>query len=77
LGLWTIKRVLQVIGYYGTNPAIATDVKIIYSDIDLSKATRNSFENYIKTDLQEGYLYNPVLYSQWFKSLANGKYAEE
>lgn len=69
------KGTAQFIGYYGTDPATATDEQIIYSDIDLSKATRNSFENYIKTDLQEGYLYNPALYSQWFNTLANGKYA--
>jgi hypothetical protein len=62
------------VDYYGTDPATATDVNIIYSELDLSKATRKSFENYIKTDLQEGYLYNPALYSQWFNSLANGKY---
>jgi len=68
------KGTASFIGYYGTNPGTATDVEIIYSDMDLSKATRNSFENYIKTDLQEGYLYRPALYSQWFNNLASGKY---
>ncbi|HWQ60814.1 MAG TPA: carbon-nitrogen hydrolase family protein [Negativicutes bacterium] len=65
------------IGYYGTDPATATDVQIIYSQIDLAKATRNSFENYIKTDLQEGYLYSPALYVQWYSNLVKGKYAEK
>lgn len=69
------KGTASYIGYYGTDPATATDVKIIYSNLDLSKAKCNAFENYVKTDLQEGYLYNPALYSQWFDKLAHGKYA--
>ena len=71
------KGTASFIGYYGTDPATATDVAIIYSDLDLSKATRNSFENYIKTDLQEGYLYRPELYYQWFNNLSKSKYIME
>lgn len=69
------KGTANFIGYYGTDPAIATDVAIVYSELDLAKATRNSFENYIKTDLQKGYLYNPALYVKWFNDLAHKKYA--
>lgn len=71
------KGTANFIGYYGTDPATAVDVSIIYSSLDLSRATRNSFENYIKTDLQEGYLYSPELYYQWFIDLKNGKYSTE
>ena len=70
------KGTSSYIGYYGTNPALATDVGIIYSDLDLSKAKRKSFENYIKTDLQSKYLYDPTLYAEWYTDLANGKYTE-
>ncbi|WP_156900601.1 hypothetical protein [Maridesulfovibrio bastinii] len=47
------------------------------SNIDLSKATRKSFENYIKTDLQENYLYVPKLYAKWFTELSKGKYSHK
>lgn len=69
------KGTASFIGYYGTDPATATDVSIVYSNLDLSKATRNSFENYIKTDVQEGYLYSPELYYQWFNNLTKDKYS--
>ncbi|MBG0775993.1 MAG: carbon-nitrogen hydrolase family protein [Desulfovibrionaceae bacterium] len=65
------------IGYYGTDPALATDAGVIYSTVDLTKATRKSVENYIKTDLQEEYLYMPKLYAEWFDELAKGKYGHK
>ncbi|WP_461211085.1 carbon-nitrogen hydrolase family protein [Desulfocurvus sp. DL9XJH121] len=65
------------ISYYGTDPALAVDAGIIYSSLDLTKATRKSFENYIKTDLQEGYLYSPKLYEKWFKDLYKGKFSKK
>ena len=61
---------LSYFDYFGTDPATFSTEGIIYSDIDLSRATRNSFANYIKTDLQEGNLYMPDLYAKWFEKLA-------
>lgn len=60
----------EYIGYYGTNPATAVEEEIIYSNIDLSTATRNSFVNYIDTDVQEGNLFNAELYAEWYKEIA-------
>ncbi len=65
---------LSYFDYYGTDPAAATDQGIIYSVLDLSRATRNSFANYIETDVQEGNLYMPGLYAQWFGELARKNY---
>lgn len=58
------------VDYYVTNPVTAVNEGIIYSDIDLSTAKRNSFVNYLKNDLQEGNLYEPALYEKWFAKLA-------
>ena len=63
------KGTMQYISYYGTDPAASTDEGIVYSDLNLANAKRNSFANYIKTDLQEGNLYQPNLYEKWFKDL--------
>lgn len=60
---------LNYIDYYGTDPATSVAEGIVYSDIDLSTAKRNSFVNYIKTDAQEGNLYSPALYEKWFGKL--------
>ena len=63
------KGTMQYISYYGTDPAASTDEGIVYSNLNLANAKRNSFANYIKTDLQEGNLYQPNLYEKWFKDL--------
>ena len=63
------KGTMSYISYYGTDPAASTDEGIVYSDLNLANAKRNSFANYIKTDLQEGNLYQPNLYEKWFKDL--------
>lgn len=63
------KGTMEYISYYGTNPETAVDEGIIYSELNLDNAKRNSFVNYIKTDLQEGNLYQPSLYEKWFSDL--------
>lgn len=63
------KGTLHYIDYCGTDPALATDVQIVYSNMNLANAKRNSFTNYIKTDIQEGNLYAPALYAKWYKDL--------
>ena len=63
------KGTMEYISYYGTNPETAIDEGIVYSEINLNNAKRNSFSNYIKTDLQEGNLYQPSLYVNWYKDL--------
>lgn len=63
------KGTMEYISYYGTNPETSVDEGIIYSDLNLENAKRNSFTNYIKTELQEGNLYQPSLYEKWFKDL--------
>ncbi len=66
---------LTYFDYFGTDPAAFGTEGIAYSNVDLSRATRNSFANYIKTDLQEGNLYMPDLYAKWFGDLAaSGKF---
>lgn len=65
---------LSYIDYYGTDPAKAVDEQIVYSSVDLSLAKRNSFVNYIDTDLQKGHLYAPNLYVKWFERLAKASY---
>lgn len=63
------KGTMEYISYYGTNPETAVNEEIVYSELNLDNAKRNSFVNYIKTDLQEGQLYQPALYEKWFKDL--------
>lgn len=60
--------------YCGTDPAQSVDEGVVYSEIDLSRAKRNSFANYINTDVQNGNLYSPELYAQWFSALAKKGY---